>query len=237
MRTRIDWTAVESAPAAVDVLRSQRLPPPPHTSARVAQLLQDAMETYLALARPRAVVQVLDRAAFGRVFIGEGRNLTDTPLEHVVPRADGLALYVATIGEEVCDAISRMFSDRDPARGYMLDAVASEAADRLALAAGAALVSSLRRSGAIVGPTSVLPYSPGYCGWDITGQRALFAAVSPDDIGVTLSASCLMQPLKSVSGVLVVGPADVHAFQPAFVCCDVCITRTCRHRLASLQLQ
>jgi hypothetical protein len=234
---RVDWTAVESAPAPAAVLRSQRLPPAPHTPARIAQLLQDTMETYLALARPRAVIRVLDRAAFAGVFSGEGRNLPDTPLDHILPRADAVGLFVATIGDEVCRAISAMFSRRDPARGYMLDAIASEAADGLSQAAGAAMVSALRQSGAIAGPTSVLPYSPGYCGWDITGQRSLFASISPEDIGVTLTASCLMQPLKSVSGVLVAAPLDAHAFQPEFVCCDECATRTCRHRIASLQLQ
>jgi hypothetical protein len=46
-----------------------------------------------------------------------------------------------------------------------------------------------------------------------------------------------MQPLKSVSGVLVVGPPEVHAFQPEFACCDACRTRLCRHRIATLHLQ
>jgi hypothetical protein len=107
----------------------------------------------------------------------------------------------------------------------MLDGVASEAADSLSAAAGAALLTSLRGSGALLRPTGVLPYSPGYCGWDITGQRALFAALSPDDIGVTLTESCLMQPLKSVSGVLVVGTREIHEFRPEFACCPACATK------------
>jgi hypothetical protein len=237
MRIRIDWTAASSLPGAADVLRSQGLPVAPDTPRRIAQLLQDAMETYLDLAQPRGVIQVVTPSAFAEIYRGEGLNLPEAPLDHIVPRAEVLAPFVATVGEGLSDAISQIFAHRDPARGYMLDAVASEAADRLAVAAGGALVEALRRSGSMHAPTSVLPYSPGYCGWDITGQRALFAAVAPDDIGVTLNATCLMHPLKSVSGVLVVGSPEAHAFRPEFACCDACSTRQCEQRLAMLQVQ
>src|SRR5262245_33730301 len=45
-----------------------------------------------------------------------------------------------------------------------------------------------------------LPYSPGYCGMALTEQRALFAVLGGDRVGVRLSADCTMVPLKSVSG-------------------------------------
>ena len=50
----------------------------------------------------------------------------------------------------------------------------------------------------------------------MSGQRALFACLQPEAIGVTLNASCLMDPLKSVSGVLAAGPADIHRFAPGY---------------------
>jgi hypothetical protein len=80
----------------------------------------------------------------------------------------------------------------------------------------------------------VLPYSPGYCGWHVTGQRRLFDRLEPQRIGVTLNSSCLMQPLKSVSGVLVIGPSSIHEFDNDFDFCALCSTYQCRARIGLL---
>ena len=50
------------------------------------------------------------------------------------------------------------------------------------------------------------PYSPGYCGWDISEQEKVFALLHPDPQVVRLNASCLMTPIKSVSGIIGLGP-------------------------------
>jgi hypothetical protein len=83
--------------------------------------------------------------------------------------------------------------------------------------------------------TAVLPYSPGYCGWNVTGQRALFAHLDPHELGITLNESCLMHPVKLVSGVLVLAPIEAHDFNPAFPCCATCITLDCQERAATLE--
>ena len=75
-------------------------------------------------------------------------------------------------------------------------------------------------------------YSPGYCGWHITAQRKLFAALQPAAIGVSLNASCLMEPLKSVSGVILAGPPAIHEFEAGFPFCRQCRDRSCGARLA-----
>ena len=53
-------------------------------------------------------------------------------------------------------------------------------------------------------------------------------------IGIELSDSCLMSPLKSVSGVLVAGPAEIHDFENDFEFCLDCTTWECRDRIASI---
>jgi len=149
----------------------------------------------------------------------------------VLEDAVTLALFAVTLGEEVSGHISELFADDNAARGYVLDQVASIAADQLVQIAR-------RRYAAAEGSnpgTAVLPYSPGYCGWNVSGQRALFAVLEPADLGISLNESCLMHPIKSVSGVLVAAPIEAHDFEPAFPCCAVCTTFACRDRVDSIR--
>lgn len=235
VKWRLDWSPAGSRPAREAVLRSQGLPEGGGLPARIGALLDEALERYVELAEPRGLVRLVDADEFALVYRGEGRNASDTPLAHIFPKADALALFVCSVGARLSAAIADLFAGNHPAPAHMLDAVASEAADGLATAAAADLRLRLRASCALGPGGRVLPYSPGYCGWHVTGQRALFAALGPEEIGVTLNATCLMQPLKSVSGVLVAGATEIHEFYPAYPCCDACETRHCEDRMASLR--
>ena len=45
-----------------------------------------------------------------------------------------------------------------------------------------------------------LPFSPGYCDWDLTGQNIIFSAFDPSPLGINVSSdSLVMSPVKSVS--------------------------------------
>jgi hypothetical protein len=80
----------------------------------------------------------------------------------------------------------------------------------------------------------VLPYSPGYCGWHVSGQAKLFEVLRPQRIGISLNASHLMVPLKSVSGVLVAAEPEVHDFDIDFEFCSDCADQECRGRIQAV---
>ncbi len=197
---------------------------------RYVPLFDEAFRILRETLAPRAVWQPIPRDRFLEVYAGEGLNATDTPLEHIYPRADTLCLFALTLGAEVSDAIDRLFAENDPATGYLLDLVASEAASRGVRWLGR------RLADASTGPgmEAVLAYSPGYCGWHISGQRKLFAELQPGTIGISLNSSCLMTPLKSVSGVLVGGPRAIHRFHNTYPFCTQCASKGCRERIALL---
>lgn len=69
-------------------------------------------------------------------------------------------------------------------------------------------------------------YSPGYCDWALSGQRDLFAYIGDHPTGITLSESCLMQPIKSVSGIIGIGD-DVKKRPYG---CEICNSATCVYR-------
>lgn len=229
MRQRVEWIPGESLPARADVLHLQGLDEDDEVPSRIDALLDAALARYLELAEPRAVLATISAAEFAQVYRGDGHNAPDTPLEQIYPRAHKLALMTATVGARVTARVRELFDERDVALGCMLDAVASAAANRLA--------DLLARRFADMCPDledRVLPYSPGYCGWHVSGQRALFRVLKPEEIGVVLNTSCLMQPLKSVSGVLVAGAAAIHKFRPTYPFCDSCQDKQCRGRMASV---
>ncbi len=232
MRRIVTWTPAASAPARPDVLILQGLPPDADPPPRIAALFQDALKAYQETAEPRAVVASISRAAFADVYHGDGRNAPRTPLEAIFPSAGQLALFVATLGGRVTTHIRDLFDVNNPALAAMLDSVASAAADRLASLLGTH--ASRTTGGAGARGWRTLAYSPGYCGWHVSGQRALFAFLGPEEIGVTVRASGLMEPLKSVSGVLVAGPDEIHRFAPRFPFCADCREKPCRERIAAL---
>jgi hypothetical protein len=223
VREVVTFAPAELLPAAADVLRCQGIPPGAEIDGRIETLVRLAIERFEELARPVAVLEDISPAAFADVYRGDGRNEDSTPVAEVYPRADRLVLFAGTVGENLSRAIRDSFDADDLAAAVMLDAAASEAAERLVEALEERLRHHSRRA--------VLAYSPGYCGWHVSGQRALFEQLAPEEVGISLTESCLMRPLKSVSGVLVAGHPDIHDFDDDYAFCAECATRECRARV------
>jgi hypothetical protein len=228
MRETVGFAAVDTLPEPGPVLRAQGIPAGTSAPEHIQELLRSALAIYLRLARPRGVLQRVSGGLFQKVYEGEGRNASATPLDEIALRAERLALFAATIGKWLSDEINELFATNELALAAMLDAVASEGAERLVGLVGRHFVDS-----AATQPRStVLAYSPGYCGWHVSGQGRLFRELAPVEIGITLNSSYLMEPLKSVSGVLVAGPPEIHDFDDSFDFCGECATRECRGRIA-----
>lgn len=189
---------------------------------------------YERVAEPCGVYEEISRDEFARVLAGEGANAHPMPLDEALPQARSVALFAGTLGPAASARVSALFDAGDPALGFMLDAVLSEATDRLANGMAALFGRQLAALGRMAEDNCVLTYSPGYCGWHLTGQRALFARFAPEPLGITLGEGCSMRPLKSVSGALVAGPARMHVFEPRYAFCRGCRTRECRARAARL---
>lgn len=69
-------------------------------------------------------------------------------------------------------------------------------------------------------------YSPGYCGWDVAEQRKLFSLFPDHPLGITLNSSCIMTPVKSVSGMAATGSQVQYLGHS----CDFCSQEHCIFR-------
>lgn len=242
IRERIPLPPGDLAPAAADILKQQGAASVSGVSEQAQDCARRAREECVNFMRPQGILQEISRQAGLALLKPEGVIHPEAPLPAIMTRAEHLALFGVTLGTEISLRITTLFTAGDYPLAAALDAAASLAADGAALAAcrayaarvagadPAEMISSPR-----AGALAFLPYSPGYCGWAITGQRPLFAALTPDEIGLTLNESCVMDPLKSVSGILLGGPPVMHLFRPDFPFCTQCATRDCLERMDSVQ--
>jgi hypothetical protein len=133
--------------------------------------------------------------------------------------AGRVAAFVVTAGHELAEFVAERTGD--PLRGWVLDAFGSWAAETAAEALMRPLALRLAQDEALS-----LRYSPGYCGMDLAEQRAIFQLVEADSIGVSLLPSWLMRPLKSISGLVGLGPRSSIERSP----CERCPELGCHMR-------
>lgn len=237
MSTEITISIDQVLPEAKGVFRLQGIPGHVEPSERVRRLYDEAEALFLDLAEPKGIMADISIDDFAALYPGEGKNEPDTPLELVFPNADRLALAAVTLGSRISEEIDRLMKEKGKsngfALGYMLDAVASFCADKASGVAGEFFQRRLVSQENLPPSTRVLLYSPGYCGWHVTGQRKLFQYLKPGTIGINLNPSCLMIPLKSVSGVLTAGKSSIHQFQNNYPFCPQCKTKNCKQRMES----
>ncbi len=228
MRRQVDISAECVSPSEQAVARALGIPASADPDERTLRLIGEAVTAFADLAKPVGLSMPIDRETFDRVYRGEGSNQPDTPLDVIAPEADRLALYAVTVGDAVSLEISRLFDKHDFAVATALDAAASEGAELAAV--------EVERQYAEDFATDVtMAFSPGYCGWHVSAQKELFEVLKPESIGIALTPSCLMEPLKSVSGVILAGAKEIFEFEDSFPFCDACVDRNCRGRIAALR--
>lgn len=221
-------------PSVRSILSAQGIPEDHEPDARTLSLVGQALSLFDSLTQAQGVAIDVSAEEFERIFEGEGLNEPLNPVAEVSPRAESFVLFAVTLGHSISDRISHLFGANDFAIGSMLDSAASEGADLAADELQSAHEEYLRSINALNDSKAVLRYSPGYCGWHISGQKKLFSVLRPDRIGVHLTDSYLMQPIKSVSGVMIAADKRDFYFEDKYPFCADCKDRSCRRRIKRL---
>lgn len=125
----------------------------------------------------------------GKVVFGQVKN------------SESIAVFLCTAGEEIGIISRKAMMEGDPLRGYIYDIVGSMVAE----AASDIVQNELGNSAAISGNKVTNRYSPGYCGWQVAEQHKLFQLIPDNFCGIRLTESALMDPVKSVSGIIGIG--------------------------------
>jgi hypothetical protein len=138
------------------------------------------------------------------------------------------ALFVSTAGPLLEQWSHQLMAEADMMKGYLVDAIGSEVADR----ASEWLEKRIAERVTPRGWTITNRYCPGYCDWPVTDQQKLFSFFPPDFCGISLTPSSLMIPIKSLSGIIGLGPnVKRGAFQ-----CSICELKDCFRRVDESEL-
>lgn len=231
MKKVLTFLVEKVTPSVEAVLKAQGISDNLTVDDRILRLAENAISAYEKLAKPVGIVAEISKSDFENVFIGEGNNESDAPLGSIFESSQDLALFAVTIGNQICSEISGLFAANDFAAGSMLDSIASEGADKTAEAIELSCRDNLSGKEEYDRSIGIMRFSPGYCGWHISAQKKLFEFLQPGEIGIELNDSCLMIPIKSISGVIVTGKKETFVFDDAFDFCADCNDRSCQDRI------
>jgi hypothetical protein len=114
----------------------------------------------------------------------------------------GLIFFAVTLGSGFEVWLREFFAQGDPFSGYIADIIGSVRVEQAAEWLG----DVISRQAQQMGLKCTNLFSPGYCGWDVREQHKLFSLFPEKFLGISLNQSALMTPIKSLSGVIGIGP-------------------------------
>ena len=197
------------------------------THARWVEQVEQLIQELRPLTRPRAlfridpIVSLEDR----RVVLASGAAF-EGAVGTFLKNATLIATFVVTIGSAV-ERLSRIWLRAGKImQGTIADAIASQCAE----ATCQTLCRHVRLWAQERACETTPPYSPGYCGMSVRQQIPLFASLPTERINVHRTPSCLMLPVKSISGLIGIGPPD--KINPQKHPCEACAHPHCTQRRA-----
>jgi hypothetical protein len=141
-----------------------------------------------------------------------------------IKKSESISVFLCTAGEEISYRSSKAMQDGDLMRGYVYDVVGSVIVE----AAADLMQKELEKALANSGKNITNRYSPGYCKWDVAEQHKLFQLIPDNFCGIRLTESALMDPVKSVSGIIGIG---AYVKRNTYIC-NLCDMKDCIYRKA-----
>lgn len=199
-------------------------------------LLRDAEEAIAlgkTLWRPVAVYDWFDvRAVAAEHVTLSAPNQDNKVTLHIGPKADLLEaaeqvlVSVGTIGPELEQRVHALQNSREGLKAYMLDSAGVVALGSVGEAMRCLAEETAAERGWGVSPS----LSPGsLVGWSLRGQRDLCGLLPLDSIRVKLNSFDVLEPLKSASGLIGLGPGYDTA-KVGSVCKYCALAKTCWRR-------
>ena len=138
------------------------------------------------------------------------RDLPSFEMGRIIERqlrgSEAYALFICTAGLAFEQYQQQLKSGDDMVHVFIADALGSVIAEKCADRMEELLQQNVDK----LGWHHTNRFSPGYCGWHVSQQQFLFPLFEGNTCGVRLTNSSLMLPIKSVSGIIGLGPNVRH---------------------------
>lgn len=147
--------------------------------------------------------KIFDKIAFEKeaFSINKIRFSSDKIIAASLNKSDSIAVFVCTAGEELSNWSKELFKKEDAVKAYIADITAS-----LVVEKGMDKVQNILENLVLDTQHKITNrYSPGYCGWSVAEQHLLFSLLPDNYCGISLNEAALMNPIKSVSGIIGIG--------------------------------
>ncbi|MDR3577621.1 MAG: hypothetical protein P4L50_27465 [Anaerolineaceae bacterium] len=159
-----------------------------------------------------------------RIVLENGAKITGGPVAKVLGGATQFIAAVCTVGADISSKVTSMQQDGQRMRGMFLDTLGTYAVGMLRMQVFSQLEFAAKEQGLHVS-TSL---SPGESEWPISEQAILFSILDPQQIGVRLTQTMLMVPVKSISLIMGTGLDPIGSEGGSH--CDFCTIRDrCPH--------
>lgn len=198
------------------VLRDIGYAPDSEPSARMVSLVNEYIENAYQFIAPSFsyVVRDIELVDGSSVVLEDGVVFESGVIARLLEKAEKVAVFVLTIGQYLEETAAQLAHDGLVLQSAVLDAIGSDATERLADSAQSQISEVAHNQGFTISRR----FSPGYCDWDVSQQKVVFETMKGDYAGVRLTDGCLMLPRKSISGIIAIGTDDVADYNPCRTC-------------------
>ena len=179
-----------------------------------AAALADARE----LIQPAAIwdFSPVQEIRHDQVVLVGGMRIGSGPFARVVAGASELMTAICTVGQAISRRVQELRQSRHMLRGLLLDDLGSWAVDMVRQQ----LCRRMEDEASAAGLHVSTCLSPGESEWSLQDQKVIFSLLDAARIGVSLSSSLVMSPIKSLS--LIMGRGSTPMGHEGGSNCDFC---------------
>jgi hypothetical protein len=157
--------------------------------------------------------------------LADGTRIGGGPVASVVAGAGELAVGVCTVGGALTSRVSELQSEGQRLQAMFLDDLGSWAVDQVRQQ----LCHGIEAAAKDRGWRASASLSPGESEWSVSEQSIIFGLLDTQPIGVVLTESLMMSPVKSLSLIVGLGPGPLGVEGASN--CDFCTLRErCNYR-------
>lgn len=197
-----------------------------HTGELVEKYIKESLQA----SSPKGafiITEAIDKMLAGEINIQGTSFQTGSIIQKMLRNAEYYVFFLATAGSGPEFLARSLMSQNNYLEGYTVDLAASALVDQVA----DQIQQQVKAVAEEHGMRITNRYSPGYCSWKVEEQQKLFSLFPERCCNISLSASSLMDPIKSISGIIGVGAGVKYRDYS----CEICSMPGCQFRRARAQ--